>query len=78
MTEEEMNLSDVLEQTKNSLIISEAFTKADSILNHKEYKNIACSVSGGAVRMSKNRFAYYINKEKFMNYEIAEDASANW
>ena len=48
MTEEEMNLSDVLEQTKNSLIISDAFTKADSILNHKEYKNIACSVSGGA------------------------------
>lgn len=32
MTEEEMNLSDVLEQTKNSLIISDAFTKADSIV----------------------------------------------
>lgn len=43
-----MKLSDILEQTKDSLIISDAFTKADSILNHKEYKNIACSVSGGA------------------------------
>ena len=38
----------VLEKTKGSLIISDAFTKADSILNHKGYKNISCSVSGGA------------------------------
>ena len=38
----------ILEQTKGSLIISDAFTKADSVLNHKGYKNIACSVSGGA------------------------------
>ena len=38
----------VLEKTKGNLIISDAFTKADSVLNHKGYKNIACSVSGGA------------------------------
>ena len=38
----------ILEQTKGSLIISDAFTKADSVLNHKGYKNIACSVRGGA------------------------------
>lgn len=42
MTEE------ILEKTKSNLIISDAFTKADSVLNHKGYKNIACSVSGGA------------------------------
>lgn len=42
-----MELTEILEQTKHSLIISDAFTKADSILNHKGYKNIACSVSGG-------------------------------
>ena len=41
-------IEDILEQTKGSLIISDAFTKADSVLNHKGYKNIACSVSGGA------------------------------
>ena len=44
----EMTLSDILEQTKSSLIISDAFTKADSVLNCKGYNNIACSVSGGA------------------------------
>ena len=33
---------------------------------------------GYAVRMSKNRFTYYINKEKFMSHEIAEDTCANW
>ena len=43
-----MSLSEILEKTKDSLIISDAFTKADSVLNHKGYKNIACSVSGGA------------------------------
>lgn len=31
---------------------------------------------GYAVRMSKNRFTYYINKEKFISHEIAEDTSA--
>ena len=41
-------IEDILEQTKGSLIISDVFTKADSVLNHKGYKNIACSVSGGA------------------------------
>lgn len=41
-------IEDILEKTKDNLIISDAFTKADSILNHKGYKNIACSVSGGA------------------------------
>ena len=41
-------MKDILEKTKDNLIISDAFTKADSILNHKGYKNIACSVSGGA------------------------------
>lgn len=39
---------EILERAKGSLIISDAFTKADSVLNHKGYKNIACSVSGGA------------------------------
>lgn len=43
-----MTLLEILEKTKNNLIISDAFTKADSVLNHKDYKNIACSVSGGA------------------------------
>lgn len=43
-----MNLSEILEKTKDSLIISDAFTKADSVLNYRGYKNIACSVSGGA------------------------------
>ena len=43
-----MSLSEILEKTKDSLIISDAFTKADSVLNCKGYKNIACSVSGGA------------------------------
>lgn len=41
-------IEDILERTKDNLIISDAFTKADSILNHKGYKDIACSVSGGA------------------------------
>lgn len=39
---------EILERAKHNLIISDAFTKADSVLNHKGYKNIACSVSGGA------------------------------
>ena len=39
---------EILERAKGSLIISDAFTKADSVLNHKGYKNITCSVSGGA------------------------------
>ena len=43
-----MTLLEILEKTKDNLIISDAFTKADSVLNHKDYKNIACSVSGGA------------------------------
>lgn len=43
-----MRLEDILEQTRSSAIISDAFTKADSVLTHKGYKNIACSVSGGA------------------------------
>ena len=43
-----MMISEILEKTKGSLIISDAFTKADSVLNYKEYKNIVCSISGGA------------------------------
>lgn len=43
-----MKLEDILEQTRSSAIISDAFTKADSVLNRKGYKNVACSVSGGA------------------------------
>ena len=43
-----MTLLEILEKTKGNLIISDAFTKADSVLNHRDYKNIACSVSGGA------------------------------
>ena len=43
-----MTLLEILEKTKDNLIISDAFTKADSVLNHKGYKNIACSISGGA------------------------------
>lgn len=42
-----MKLEDILEQTRSSAIISDAFTKADSVLNRKGYKNVACSVSGG-------------------------------
>ena len=42
-----MTLEDVLQQTKHSLIISDAFTKADSVLNHMGYANISCSISGG-------------------------------
>lgn len=40
MTNEQakMSLSEILEKTKDSLIISDAFTKADSVLNHKGYK----------------------------------------
>lgn len=43
-----MNLSDSLEKAKGSLVITDAFANADTVLNHKGYKKIACSVSGGA------------------------------
>ena len=43
-----MNLSDSLEKAKGSLVITDALINADTVLNHKGYQNIACSVSGGA------------------------------
>ena len=39
---------DVLEKAKGSLIITDALINTDTVLNRKGYKNIACSVSGGA------------------------------
>ena len=43
-----MTLEEILEKTKGNLIISDAFTKTDQVLNHMGYQNIECSVSGGA------------------------------
>lgn len=37
-----------LEMTKSNLTISDAFTKADSVINNPKYKTIICSVSGGS------------------------------
>lgn len=45
-------LEDILQLTKHSLIISDAFTKADSVLNHMGYTNISCSISGGQTVIS--------------------------
>lgn len=41
-------IENILEACKHNLIISDALTKADSILNSDKYKNIYCSVSGGS------------------------------
>lgn len=44
-----MTLEELLEKTYSyGLIISDAFTKADSVINDKGYCNMAVSVSGGA------------------------------
>lgn len=44
-----MKLNEILEQARGaSMWITDAFVKADQILNQKGYENIVCSVSGGA------------------------------
>ena len=43
-----MQLTDILEYTKNNLMISDSFTKADSVFKKYQDQNIVCSVSGGA------------------------------
>lgn len=43
-----MQLNDILEYTKNNLMISDSFTKADSVFKKYQDQNIVCSVSGGA------------------------------
>lgn len=41
-------LTDVLEKCKGNVIIADAFTKADSIINDPKYDSILCSISGGS------------------------------
>lgn len=43
-----LKLTSILEQVQDNHIIYESFEKADKILNHSGYQNIAVSVSGGA------------------------------
>lgn len=42
------DLKKILNQTKDNIIISDAFTKAVSVLNKNKDKTIICSVSGGS------------------------------
>lgn len=41
-------MREYLEMCKNNIIISDAFTKANSVVNNDKYKNVMCSISGGA------------------------------
>ena len=64
----EKYLIDILEQTKNNLIISDAFTKADSIINNPKYINIICSISGGADSDIMLDLIYKVDKDKKVRY----------
>ena len=41
-------LENILETCKDNIVISDMFTKANQVINNSGYKNIVCSVSGGA------------------------------
>lgn len=43
-----MELTEILEQCRDNVIVSDAFTKANSIINDPKYNSILCSISGGA------------------------------
>lgn len=43
-----MALKDILETCRDNMIISDMFTKSNQIINNSNYKNIVCSISGGA------------------------------
>lgn len=46
----------------------DAFVKADSVINNPKYKNIACSVSGGADSDVMMDLVYKVNRGKNVNY----------
>lgn len=64
----EQHLIDILEQTKDNLIVSDAFTKADSIINNPKYKDIVCSISGGADSDVMLDLIYRVDKDKKVRY----------
>lgn len=64
----EQYLIDILEQTKDNVIVSDAFTKADSVINNPKYKNIVCSVSGGADSDMMLDIIHKIDKDKRVRY----------
>lgn len=64
----EKYLIDILEQTKDNIIVSDAFTKADSVINNPKYKNIVCSISGGADSDVMLDLIYKVDKDKKVRY----------
>ena len=64
----EQHLIDVLEQTKDNLVVSDAFTKADSIINSSKYNNIVCSISGGADSDMMMDIIYKVDRDKKVRY----------
>ena len=61
-------LISILEKTHNSIIISDAFTKADSIINGGKHDKILCSISGGADSDIMLDIIYKIDVNKRVNY----------
>ena len=41
-------LQEYLEKCKSNVIIADAFTKADSVINNPKYTSAICSISGGS------------------------------
>lgn len=64
----EQHLINILEQTTDNVIVSDAFTKADSIINNPKYKKIVCSISGGADSDVMLDLIYKVDKDKKVTY----------
>ena len=61
-------LIDILDKVGSNLIISDAFTKANSVINNPKYKKILCSISGGADSDVLLDLIYKVDKDKKVEY----------
>lgn len=57
-----------LEITKHNLIISDAITKADSVINNSKYNKIMCSISGGSDSDIMLDIIYSVDIDKKVDY----------
>ena len=61
-------LSDILAKCEGHVVIADAFTKADSIINNPKYNSILCSISGGSDSDVMLDLVSKVDVDKKVNY----------
>ena len=61
-------ITEYLSQVKDNLVVSDAFTKADSIINNPRFKSALCSISGGADSDIMLDIIHKVDRDKKVKY----------